>query len=332
MSVTTVGQPTISSIPGPGLHVCSGNHKKRLLIGEGNFSFALALINKHDTKVGHSSEQSLAHSIFATELNDKIHCSDCDSDSDSDSGFDDMSEKFSDFGVSNTKSNEPKQPKFCDNCITTAKRIDELKKRGVIVRLGIDGTKIHEIEEFKNAKFKRIHWNCPHDRSRFQDQTLPPLIQKFFKSCAKVQDPDDRVHITLAQPPNKAGFYQGYVYNITKAASEAGYVILKKRKFDKERYSEYEHVMTGTNKTATVTEEGVREFVFKKVTEGVFAEAKKIVKKQNGNMTVKLVAEQLIGNSEKQCKVVSEDFCNSLRNYFSCSTDDDSSDYDDSSD
>lgn len=37
---------------------CSGKHRLRLLIGEGNFSFALALIHKHDTKNTHNAQHS----------------------------------------------------------------------------------------------------------------------------------------------------------------------------------------------------------------------------------------------------------------------------------
>ncbi|WP_075883930.1 class I SAM-dependent methyltransferase [Candidatus Protochlamydia sp. W-9] len=308
----TASQST--SLPTQIADVCSGNHKKRLLIGEGNFSFALALINKHDKKNIHSPEKSLAHSITATELNDKIHCSDCKS-----------VRIFSD---------ETEETYTCENCKITLERIEELKNKGVRVELGINGTKIHEIEEFKNTRFRRIHWNCPHDGKSYKNQTLPPIIQKFFKSCAKVQKTGDRVHITLAQPTEKARFYQVCIYDITYAASSASYVILKKRKFDKERYPEYEHVMTGTNETAIVTEQGLREFVFKKVSQESFREAIKQVKvKYKKNYSDKFTEQLIVMNSEKQCQVASADFFignkEVCRDYFCCSTDEDSSDYDD---
>ncbi|MBS4164684.1 Uncharacterized protein PRO82_002015 [Candidatus Protochlamydia amoebophila] len=312
MMNATASQSTVLPTQIP--HVCSGNHKKRLLIGEGNFSFALALINKHDKKNDHSPEKSLAHSITATEYNKEISCSDCEA-----------LRLFKD---------KTKKTYTCENCKLTLKRIDEFKEKGAIVRLGIDGTKIHEIEELKNIRFRRIHWNCPHDGKSYKNQTLPPIIQKFFKSCAKVQETGDRVHITLAQPTEKAHFYQGCIYDITKAASSAGYVILKKRKFDKERYPEYEHVMTGTNETAIVTEQGAREFVFKKVSQKFFDKAiKRAEDKYKITYIDKLTEQLIVMNSEKQCKVDSEVFFikdnKEERNYFCCSTDEDSSDYDD---
>lgn len=315
MAVSTIS-PSMTDLPVVGLNPCSGKHKTRLLIGEGNFSFALALINKHDSKAAHLPDQSLAHSIIATELKSEIHCYECG-----------LMQMFSNLEVSPTSRDKPKQPILCDKCTVTTKRIAELKTKGAKVRLGIDGTKLHEIEEFKNAKFTRIHWNCPHDGSSFKTQSLPPIILEFFKSCAKMQEPDDRVHITLAQPQGKKGFYQGYIYDIAQAATSASYVILKKRKFDQHRYPGYEHVMTVTNKTATITEQGTREFVFKKISLESVGKSVKAVKEKYESILLKPLIEQLMEYSEKKFTVTEEAFYKVPRDYFYCSTDEDSSDY-----
>ncbi len=310
----------------PGLHVCSGMHKRRLLIGEGNFSFAWALIHKHDRKFGHSLGQSLAGSIIATDLNTEIYCFDCS-----------LSTLFADMNFSMMGCDQMSLQNHCTECLITSHRIDKIREKGAIVSLGIDGKKLHEIEEFRGIE--RIHWNCPHDRSDFRNQTLPPIIADFFKSCAKVQDSGSRVHITLVQPIEHFDFYQGYIYDIVKAASLAGYVLLKKRLFNEDRYPGYEHVITGTNRPAPVTRKGMREFVFKKTDQETFAEASKFVLKQYGETSLTpLSGEHLIGKLAQQlidhevprkcCEILTKEFQGQYRNYFLCSSDEDSSDCD----
>ena len=312
-SATAIGRP-------PGLHICPGRHKRRLLIGEGNFSFALALIHKHDRKFGHFLNKSLAHSIIATELNTELYCSDCS-----------LQNMFSPMNISYKIGQEPR----CNNCLITANRIDKLRSMGAIVKLGIDGTKLHEIEEFKGMK--RIHWNCPHNRSNHFNQTLPPIVSGFFKSCAKVQDMGGRVHLTLVQPIGQVDFYQGYIYDIVKAASLTGYVLIKKRLFSEGKYPGYEHAMTGTNRPALVTKRGMREFVFKKTDQESFADASKFVLKKYGETALEpLPVEHLIGRLAKQliddecpgklCEIITKKFQGQYRNYFLYSSDEDSSD------
>jgi len=313
MSVSASTSVSVNNIN----HPCSGKHKTRLLIGEGNFSFALALISKHDTKAGHNAEKSLGRSIIATELKDKIHCSDCDT-----------LEMFADLVISSTESDEPKQTISCDKCISTMARITALTEKGVKVKLGFDGTKIHEEEEFQNKTFSRIHWNCPHDGSNFKDQTLPDIIKAFFGSCAQMQKFKDRVHITLAQPTENKAFYQGYVYNIARAASLAGYQILKKRKFDNTRYPEYEHVQTIKNKKASVIDNGMREFVFQKVdNKSLKAAVDSLEKDEKGRIPIIALAKKLTESSEKACTVQAQSFYEQTRGVFECLSDEDSSDY-----
>lgn len=268
-------------------------HKNRLLIGEGNFSFALALIQKHDSKASHPLYRSLGHTIVATELKENLLCEMCQ-----------FLEKMEQLSLSSTDEREAKR--LCNSCLKTKERVEKLRKRGVKIELGVDGIRIHE--KFKNQTFRRIHWNCPHDGSSFKKQTLPKLLFKFFRSCSQVQRSGDRVHITLAQPSENKDFYQGYYYNIVEATWPNRYILIRKRKFSASRYKSYQHVQTKKDEKASVTEQGMREFVFEKhsLQEWIQCSYSKRVLKA---CTIK----------EKECY-------QEKRLYFDCSTDEDSSD------
>ncbi len=313
-TVVSSTQPVPSSV-----QICSGHHKTRLLIGEGNFSFALALIHKHDTKHRHPPESSLAHSITATEL--KAFCDSCNHT------YSDLSLAFIDPGVL--------KQILCNTCAEIAESMEELEDKGAKVKLKINGLTIDQ--QFKGKTFSRIHWNCPHDGSSYQQQSLPPIIESFFSSCAKVQNPKDRVHITLAQPPDKWAFYQGYIYNIARAASLAGYQILKKRRFDDSRYPGYHHVQTNRDTQAAVTDQGMREFVFQKMEPAVFRRCLQAAEQSAKNALESsgirvdphiFLPQEVTKSSEKTCQVRSKHFNNppEARSYFYCSTDEDSSD------
>ena len=301
----------------------SGKHKTRLLIGEGNFSFALALIDKHDFNARHSNQKSLGPFIVATELKDKIHCSDCET-----------LEMFHSLDLSSSD-NKDLKPILCDECSSTMARINALVAKGVQVKLGIDGIEAHNIEDFRIKRFSRIHWNCPHDGSNFRDQTLPKIIEKFFKSCAKLQRENGRVHVTLAQPNGKKFFYQVYVYDIVRAACAVGYTIIKKRIFSPSRYPGYKHTQTNSGLTASVTDEGMREFVFRKVKTEEKSAAFEAAKDQAGKVYPRALAQELQKLSGKKCRVNSETFYGNDsqlrqdRSYYICSSDSDSYDYED---
>jgi hypothetical protein len=188
------------------------------------------------------------------------------------------------------------------------KRLQKLIGLGAHLYTNVDARKIEKL--FKGKRFKRIHWNIPHDGSDFKAQTLPPIISDFFQSCAKVQKDGDRVHISLPQPRKKRGgydFYQGYIYNLVKASEDAGYKLIRKRKFNAERYPGYEHTRTNAaGSSAPVVDEFAREFVFRKI--------------EN---------QELQDGPQKNYEIKSETYYNQRRRYFECSTDDDSSGYSD---
>ena len=300
---------------------CTGKHKSRLLIGEGNFSFALALINKHDQKAQHSAEHSLGHSIIATELISKIHCKDCD-----------IAESFETLKITDKEEVESKEEVFCEKCTVINERISTLRQKGVQVILGVDGTKMHEREEFQGKTFFRIHWNCPHDGSDFTAQTLPKIISDFFMSCASMQKRSDRVHITLAQPPlsDKKYFYQGYVYDIASAASLAGYKIVKKRQFDNSRYPGYEHMKTNKNEPAPVIEQGMKEFVFQRVKAYTLKKSKEVANTASKGFSITDLTTELTKYSKKDCVINTRIYYGHHRAVYNCCADDDSSDYESS--
>ena len=287
---------------------CSGRHKTRLLIGEGNFSYAWALINKHDSKAKHSFETSLGHAVIATELQEKISCVVCER------------LHFS-LSLNENSENSEQQDLPCDECAKAmeerTERIKELRERGVKILFGIDGTNIHET--FKGERISRIHWNCPHDGSNFHNQTLPPIIKKFFVSCAKIQQLNDRVHMALVEQP----FYQGYVYNIFPAVLQAGYVLIKKRRFDVSRYKEYKHMRT--KRSSAGVDKKMYEFIFQKVDINLRQICKE-TKNKNGKVCFKKLNEKLVGFSPKKYTIEETEFYQKAKTYFSCKSDSDSSD------
>jgi hypothetical protein len=242
---------------------CSGNHLTRLFVGEASFKGTEALVNKH-----RSLHPNLAQSIIATELSTFSRTSDlCQRCVSFEKRAFELTSAMHNLFCPPQEtvdySNDPYSNTFF--CSDLCKRIYNLKAKGVTVILGFDATQIHTNSHPKIAgkRISRIHWNCPHDKSNFKDQTLPPIIKSFFKSASRVQKSGDRIYVTLAQPEGKTSFYQGYVYNIRNAASSSGYRLFAKRPFGPIRYPGYKHEITGSDDSAKGAERQ-REFVFVK--------------------------------------------------------------------
>jgi len=262
---------------------CSGIHKQRLFVGEGNFSYTEAIINKHDAIHKHPPEASLAHAITASDLTQKNSCD---------------------------------------------ARIEQLARQGVKILFGIDAT---QLGQFTKGVYKRIHWNCPHDGSDCKQQTLPPIIVNFFKACASIQKKGDRVHVTLVQSQHTPLFYQGYVYDIIQSACRGGYTLLKKRIFNANRYPGYEHTQTNTNEKASVTEQGMKEFVFEKISQKKFERIlnnARIPCKEGQRQMYQAapMIENVLQLSKKNFFLKLSTFYKSARFVVECESDDDSSD------
>lgn len=203
-------------------------YKTRLFLGEASLHYTRAVIQKHKAR---NSDSKLAQSIIATTYESSKY----------------LAKVYLEF----------------------SKNKDFIQKEGATFLDCVDATKIETYAQFKGRRIKRIHFNFPHDGSDFNKQTLPPIIKKFFQSARQIQHAGDRVHMALPKP-NKAGdrkFYEGYVYHIYDAAHEAGYDLIKKRKFGNERYPGYEHKETGKNTSATITKVA-REYVFERLQDG----------------------------------------------------------------
>lgn len=143
---------------------------------------------------------------------------------------------------------------------------ENIKAKQAKIFYDVDARKLHEHQTFKDNRYERIHFNCPHDKSDYNDQTLPKLLKEFFESASQLQQVGNRVHIALPKivgDKQRDEFYKGCVYGIYTAARLAGYKQCNPRKFGADRFPGYEHKITGVNGSAAVT--GVlREYIFEK--------------------------------------------------------------------
>lgn len=128
-----------------------------------------------------------------------------------------------------------------------------------------------------------------------------------------LQNVGDRVHIALPKAGAKQKFYEACVYNIKFASANAGYNLIKKRRFGENRYPGYEHRITGRDDNANVANNS-REFIFEKVCE--------INKSTVGARTI-LLKKGSAGNYKISNEYITR------RALELISSDDDSSDYED---
>ncbi|KAK7465315.1 hypothetical protein VKT23_005294 [Stygiomarasmius scandens] len=122
-----------------------------LLIGEGNFSFARALVLNPPTNSG--LEHLPPRNVTATAYDTEEEC----------------------FG------------KYPD----AEEIVKELREKGVEVRFGVDATKLERVNGFKGRKWDRIIWNFPHAGKGITDQdrnilSNQMLILGFLRSTAKL--------------------------------------------------------------------------------------------------------------------------------------------------
>ncbi|MCL5260704.1 MAG: DUF2431 domain-containing protein [Gammaproteobacteria bacterium] len=209
-------------------------YKKRLVVGDGNFTFTEGMLKKHEEDC-----PGLAKAITATEL------------------------------LSEEKLTAVLPDSF-------PQRIASLKEQGVKVHFEIDATKIDQKQKaLEPRRYKRIHFNCPQlgagtGSNNYQDRKIPKMLKAFFASAAKIQKTGDRIHMVLPRPgeygEGNRKFRQAGIYGIFAASAKAGYVLIAKHKFvgdEGQRYTLYEHMITGKSASADVTESS-REYIFKK--------------------------------------------------------------------
>lgn len=139
-----------------------------------------------------------------------------------------------------------------------------LEKAGARMLYGIDAQKIHV--HFRDYKFGAIHFNCPHMPGDSKERALPKMLHNFFQSAALLQAIGDKIYMALPYPTDieERSNRTSYIYKVYDAAAESGYKIIKKRKFDAERYPGYVHRMTEKARSAKVAEQ-IREYVFRRI-------------------------------------------------------------------
>ncbi|MBH1988590.1 MAG: DUF2431 domain-containing protein [Myxococcaceae bacterium] len=146
-----------------------------------------------------------------------------------------------------------------------------LKSLGVKVLFGVNAKQIEATPNLPKH-FDRIQFAFPHvgNSAQNSDEANRELIERFFLSAGRLQDPRDRVHIVLPSPSilSERMRREGLVYNIYSACTRAGYRYIKKRRFTSSdgpaRYPRYKHVMTKGGGGAEVAEDG-REYIFEKM-------------------------------------------------------------------
>jgi len=95
------------------------------------------------------------------------------------------------------------------------------------------------------------------------------LVADLFKNAIVLQKEGDRIHMALAlgkeRTPDYRNRYLGFIYDdIAEISARRGYQLVKKRKFDKNRYSSYKHELTIGKNSSTNAIDNCREFIFSK--------------------------------------------------------------------
>ncbi len=212
-------------------------YKSRLIVGDGNLSYARALLTKHP---------GIASSVTVTEVAtqkglEAIHAQ-----------------------------KELKKPAKYRNF---KRNVSVLSKMGSEPRFSVDATQLHTL--FSGQRFKRIHFNFPYIPAvgsggfKQAQEKNRKLVYDFFKSASKIQKPRDRIHLALPKLKNekKEAWHQEATYAIRSASKEFHYELIFKRKFVDDgksgRYTGYFHVKTNSSERVNTASSG-REFVFEK--------------------------------------------------------------------
>jgi L-rhamnose mutarotase len=208
-------------------------YKTRLLLGEGDFSYACALVKKHL-----ESHPGLGHAIVASAYESE----------------DVLRQKY---------------PQTFDQ------HIRYLQENSVRVLFIVDATTLHADPRFKDTTFDCIHFNFPNVPGSYNTGALSRMLGEFYRSARPLQNLKGRIYMALPRPPNQNHYdnvnkiasnvyYKITAYNIYENTRNAGYALVKKRRFGKDRYAEYQHVQTEKSNSAPVAERFPKEYIFEK--------------------------------------------------------------------
>lgn len=237
------------------------HYKKRLILGDGNFSYSRALSKKQQEKGLEHFPEALTVTEYANQETLTNTYSSTETEVD-----------FKNFNAN-----------LCALLAQGAKAIGD-----------VDATKIDQA--FRDKRFKRIHFNFPY----YNDNKSSPaqkkaktreLVGNFFESAAKIQEPGDRIHMALVTGFRDPVWYENATYGVGDFCERHGYVYIKKHGFidgTKKRYPGYFHVKTASNTSVETAEKG-REFIFEKRMPGKDYQASSEIKKTNRGVSERIL-------------------------------------------
>ncbi len=228
-----------------------------LIVGDGNFSFTEALVNRR--------RQGLAQRTHHKDLK---------------------------FG-SRVLATEYIKEKECLTANETRARVNSLLALGVTFEFGIDATKIHQI--YQGRTFKRIQWNCPDGNRPFCDHSpqLRLTIEQFVLASSYLQKTGGKLHMSLIGPEAHPDHttWQAMHYGIANAVEGSGYVLHSIKQSGSKRYTYHDsgghakswtHKKTSGFKDVGAFSEGVNEFVFKRVSTPIITTPRNLVRSLRG--------------------------------------------------
>ena len=138
-----------------------------------------------------------------------------------------------------------------------------LEAHGVHVLFGVDGRHLHEHPELIDKTFDEIHFNCPHDGLPKGSQ-VANIIAEFFMSARLLQSGRGQILMILPrQTEPKDQFRKAVTYRLYDATMLAGYELIAKNPFDEKLYPDYHHVITPAEQS-TPAAAVIRQYVFRK--------------------------------------------------------------------
>lgn len=182
-------------------------YKSRLFVGESDFSFTTAFLEKHKDKKGLTSQ------VTATALESR----------------EDVWRKYG--------KTFPSFQQY-QASLRSAKE-DECE-----VYYNVDAKALDKNQCLTGKRFQRIHYNLPNDGSSYDEPSLTLMLLEFFENARKLQKDGDRIHMALptSADAKTRHFIEGYAYSLHVITASAGYKLIKKRHFGHQRYPGYQPV------------------------------------------------------------------------------------------